>query len=208
MDFHLHSLNIRSLYDRQSSKLCYLHTSCTFKLIRLKANLNEMYWIILQWQWELWSIIVNHWQSKLHRIYHASCSSENMILTYGTICRNYSGPQMSSPTDMRSSSQRNYSKAGMAPGYEFADDDSHSKYMSDHSRNKTTYDRDVQDSEVTNLNMSRSKKEHVVTVSYWTTDNSRWISSTARHTPLSCCGFLFQEFCKAFRTSKERRCGC
>lgn len=36
----------------------------------------------------------------------------------------------------------------MTPGYEFADDDSHSKYMSDHSRNKSAYDRDMQDSEV------------------------------------------------------------
>ncbi len=55
---------------------------------------------------------------------------------------------MSSPTDLRGSSQRNYSKGGMTPGYEFADDDSHSKYMSDHSRNKNAYDRDTQDSEV------------------------------------------------------------
>lgn len=37
----------------------------------------------------------------------------------------------------------------MTPGYEFADDDSHSKYMSDPSRNKqSAYDRDMQDSEV------------------------------------------------------------
>ena len=72
-----------------------------------------------------------------------------MDLCISLFFRNYSGPQMSSPSDMRGSSQRNYSKGGgMTPGYEFADDDSHSKYMSDHSRNKNAYDRDTQDSEV------------------------------------------------------------
>ncbi|OXA46443.1 Protein unc-80 [Folsomia candida] len=56
------------------------------------------------------------------------------------------------PTDLRGSSQRNYTSKGgqnlLTPGYEFGDDDSHSKYMSDHSRTKNVYDRDMQDSEV------------------------------------------------------------
>jgi len=57
---------------------------------------------------------------------------------------------MASPTDLRGSSQRNYTSKGglLTPGYEYADDDSHSKYMSDHSKTKTAYDRDTQDSEV------------------------------------------------------------
>jgi len=67
------------------------------------------------------------------------------------LCRNYSGPQMSGPSDLRGSSQRNYAGKGglLTPGYDFADDDSHSKYMSDHSKNRNAiYDRDMQDSEV------------------------------------------------------------
>lgn len=57
---------------------------------------------------------------------------------------------MASPTDLRGSSQRNYTSKGglLTPGYDFGDDDSHSKYMSDHSRTKNAYDRDMQDSEV------------------------------------------------------------
>jgi hypothetical protein len=62
------------------------------------------------------------------------------------ICRNYNGPQRASP-EHKGSSQRNYSRGPYSPGFEF-EDDSHSKYMSDHSRSKIIYERDMEDSEV------------------------------------------------------------
>jgi len=62
------------------------------------------------------------------------------------ICRNYNGPQKASP-EHKGSSQRNYSRGPYSPGFEF-EDDSHSKYLSDHSRSKIMYERDMEDSEV------------------------------------------------------------
>lgn len=62
------------------------------------------------------------------------------------MCRNYNGPQRASP-EHKGSSQRNYSRGPYSPGFEF-EDDSHSKYMSDHSRSKIIYERDMEDSEV------------------------------------------------------------
>jgi len=61
-------------------------------------------------------------------------------------CRNYNGPQRASP-EHKGSSQRNYSRGPYSPGFEF-EDDSHSRYMSDHSRSKIMYERDMEDSEV------------------------------------------------------------
>lgn len=60
--------------------------------------------------------------------------------------RSYSGPYRSSP-EHKGSSQRNYSRGPYSPGFDF-DEDSHSKYMSEHSRAKSVYERDAEDSEV------------------------------------------------------------
>lgn len=62
------------------------------------------------------------------------------------VIRNYTGPQKASP-DHKGSSQRNYRSGPYSPGFEF-DEDSHSKYMSEHSRTKMVNERDLEDSEV------------------------------------------------------------
>ncbi|CAG7787075.1 unnamed protein product [Allacma fusca] len=97
-------------------------------------------------------IQTNKTEGKTERdvINHIAVALKTLVNNCEPLAKNYSGPQMSEAADMRGSSQRNYASKGglMTPGYEFADDDSHSKYMSDHSRNKSAYDRDMQDSEV------------------------------------------------------------
>lgn len=62
------------------------------------------------------------------------------------IFRSYNGPYRSSP-EHKGSSQRNYSRGPYSPGFDF-EDDSHSKFMSEHSRAKSMYEHDVEDSEV------------------------------------------------------------
>ncbi|KAJ8932970.1 hypothetical protein NQ314_014301 [Rhamnusium bicolor] len=60
--------------------------------------------------------------------------------------RSYNGPYRSSP-EHKGSSQRNYSRGPYSPGFDF-EDDSHSKFMSEHSRAKSMYEHDIEDSEV------------------------------------------------------------
>lgn len=61
--------------------------------------------------------------------------------------RNYNGPQKSSP-EHKGSSQRNYNSRGpYSPGLDY-EDESHSKYLSERSRTKIHYERDMEDSEV------------------------------------------------------------
>ncbi|KAK6643812.1 hypothetical protein RUM43_000075 [Polyplax serrata] len=63
------------------------------------------------------------------------------------LAKNYNGPQRSSP-EHKGSSQRNYSRGPYSPGFEF-EEDSHSRYLSDHSRSKLHYERgEMEDSEV------------------------------------------------------------
>ncbi|XP_046393341.1 protein unc-80 homolog [Ischnura elegans] len=62
------------------------------------------------------------------------------------LAKNYTGPQKASP-DHKGSSQRNYSRGPYSPGFDF-DEDSHSKYVSDHGRSKAPYERDLEDSEI------------------------------------------------------------
>ncbi|CAH2006087.1 unnamed protein product [Acanthoscelides obtectus] len=67
-------------------------------------------------------------------------------LTKNFYRRSYNGPYKSSP-EHKGSSQRNYSRGPYSPGFDF-EDDSHSKFMSEHSRAKSMYDHEVEDSEV------------------------------------------------------------
>ncbi|KAG5895326.1 hypothetical protein JTB14_000598 [Gonioctena quinquepunctata] len=62
------------------------------------------------------------------------------------LTKSYNGPYRSSP-EHKGSSQRNYSRGPYSPGFDF-EDDSHSKFMSEHSRAKSMYEHDVEDSEV------------------------------------------------------------
>ncbi|XP_050510714.1 protein unc-80 homolog isoform X5 [Diabrotica virgifera virgifera] len=63
-----------------------------------------------------------------------------------SLTKSYNGPHRSSP-EHKGSSQRNYSRGPYSPGFDF-EDDSHSKFMSEHSRAKSMYEHDVEDSEV------------------------------------------------------------
>ncbi|XP_056632405.1 protein unc-80 homolog isoform X2 [Diorhabda sublineata] len=63
-----------------------------------------------------------------------------------SLTKSYNGPYRSSP-EHKGSSQRNYSRGPYSPGFDF-EDDSHSKFMSEHSRAKSMYEHDVEDSEV------------------------------------------------------------
>ncbi|XP_065170367.1 protein unc-80 homolog isoform X8 [Atheta coriaria] len=62
------------------------------------------------------------------------------------LIKSYNGPYRSSP-EHKGSSQRNYSRGPYSPGFDF-EDESHSKFMSEHSRAKSLYEHDVEDSEV------------------------------------------------------------
>ncbi|KAF7271721.1 hypothetical protein GWI33_015431 [Rhynchophorus ferrugineus] len=57
----------------------------------------------------------------------------------------YNGPYRSSP-EHKGSSQRNY-RGPYSPGFDF-EDDSHSKFMSEHNRTKSMYEHDTEDSEI------------------------------------------------------------
>jgi hypothetical protein len=85
---------------------------------------------------------VRHSQSKASELIDTILLFNIVMTAY----RNYTGPQKASP-DHKGSSQRNYRSGPYSPGFEF-DEDSHSKYMSDHSRSKMMNDRDLEDSEV------------------------------------------------------------
>lgn len=54
---------------------------------------------------------------------------------------------LSPSPEHKGSSQRNYSRGPYSPGFDF-EDESHSKFMSEHSRAKSMYEHDVEDSEV------------------------------------------------------------
>lgn len=71
--------------------------------------------------------------------------------------RNYNGPQRASP-EHKGSSQRNYSRGPYSPGFEY-EDDSHSKYLSDRSRTKVLYEREMEDSEVSILNLIKEYED-------------------------------------------------
>ncbi|RZF41260.1 hypothetical protein LSTR_LSTR010488, partial [Laodelphax striatellus] len=62
------------------------------------------------------------------------------------LSKNYNGPQKSSP-EHKGSSQRNYSREPFSPGLDL-EDESHSKFLSERSRTKIHYERDMEDSEV------------------------------------------------------------
>nr|CAD7425389.1 unnamed protein product [Timema monikensis] len=78
-------------------------------------------------------------------IHQVAVAVKTLVNNCEALAKNYNGPQRASP-EHKGSSQRNYSRGPYSPGFEF-DDDSHSKYMSDHSRSKVVYERDLEDSE-------------------------------------------------------------
>ncbi|XP_066154738.1 protein unc-80 homolog isoform X3 [Euwallacea fornicatus] len=74
------------------------------------------------------------------------CLIENCAeLTKFSSKRVYNGPYRSSP-EHKGSSQRNY-RGPYSPGFDF-EDDSHSKFMSEHNRAKSMYEHDTEDSEM------------------------------------------------------------
>ncbi|KAJ9574016.1 hypothetical protein L9F63_008613, partial [Diploptera punctata] len=79
-------------------------------------------------------------------IHQLAVAIKTLVNNCEALAKNYNGPQRESP-EHKGSSQRNYSRGPYSPGFEF-EDDSHSKYMSDHSRSKIMYERDMEDSEV------------------------------------------------------------
>jgi hypothetical protein len=79
-------------------------------------------------------------------IHQLAVAVRTLVNNCEALAKNYTGPQRASP-EHKGSSQRNYSKGPYSPGFEF-EDDSHSRYMSDHSRSKIMYERDMEDSEV------------------------------------------------------------
>ncbi|XP_017782231.1 PREDICTED: LOW QUALITY PROTEIN: protein unc-80 homolog, partial [Nicrophorus vespilloides] len=62
------------------------------------------------------------------------------------LTKSYNGPYRSSP-EHKGSSQRNYARGPYSPGFDF-EEESHSKFLSEHSRAKVVYEHDVEDSEV------------------------------------------------------------
>ncbi|GLG97294.1 Protein unc-80 homolog [Gryllus bimaculatus] len=78
-------------------------------------------------------------------IHQLAVAVRTLVHNSEALAKNYNGPQKASP-EHKGSSQRNYSR-GYSPGFEF-EDESHSKYISDHSRTKVVYERDLEDSEV------------------------------------------------------------
>ncbi|XP_030758641.1 protein unc-80 homolog isoform X4 [Sitophilus oryzae] len=74
------------------------------------------------------------------------CLIENCSeLTKFSSKRVYNGPHRSSP-EHKGSSQRNF-RGPYSPGFDF-EDDSHSKFMSEHNRTKSMYENDTENSEV------------------------------------------------------------
>lgn len=68
--------------------------------------------------------------------------------------RVYNGPYRSSP-EHKGSSQRNY-RGPYSPGFDF-EDDSHSKFMSEHNRAKSMYEHDTEDSETLRADYRRPR---------------------------------------------------
>ncbi|XP_015837451.1 protein unc-80 homolog isoform X11 [Tribolium castaneum] len=73
-------------------------------------------------------------------------SIKTLVNNCEALTKSYNGPYRSSP-EHKGSSQRNYSRGPYSPGFDF-EDESHSKFMSEHSRAKSMYEHDVEDSEV------------------------------------------------------------
>ncbi|XP_076183174.1 unc80, NALCN channel complex subunit isoform X2 [Ptiloglossa arizonensis] len=69
----------------------------------------------------------------------------------------YNGPQKSSP-EHKGSSQRNYGKGPYSPGFDFEDETHATKYM-EHSKVRTFYDRDNDDSESCHKNEFRRPRD-------------------------------------------------
>ncbi|KAJ8947309.1 hypothetical protein NQ318_004561 [Aromia moschata] len=79
-------------------------------------------------------------------IHQLAVAIKTLVNNCEALTKSYNGPYRSSP-EHKGSSQRNYSRGPYSPGFDF-EDDSHSKFMSEHSRAKSMYEHDVEDSEV------------------------------------------------------------
>ncbi|XP_066993860.2 protein unc-80 homolog [Anabrus simplex] len=85
-------------------------------------------------------------KSEKEIIHQLAVAIRTLVHNCEALAKNYNGPQMASP-EHKGSSQRNYSRGPYSPGFDY-EEESHSKYMSDHSRNKILYERDMEDPEV------------------------------------------------------------
>ncbi|GLV31802.1 uncoordinated 80 [Carabus blaptoides fortunei] len=79
-------------------------------------------------------------------IHQLAVAIKTLVNNCEALTKSYNGPYRSSP-EHKGSSQRNYSRGPYSPGFDF-EDESHSKYMSEHSRAKSMYEHDVEDSEM------------------------------------------------------------
>ncbi|KAJ8917160.1 hypothetical protein NQ315_012652 [Exocentrus adspersus] len=79
-------------------------------------------------------------------IHQLAVAIKTLVNNCEALTKSYNGPYRSSP-EHKGSSQRNYSRGPYSPGFDF-EDDSHSKFMSEHSRAKSMYEHDIEDSEV------------------------------------------------------------
>ncbi|KAG8225919.1 hypothetical protein J437_LFUL005955 [Ladona fulva] len=79
-------------------------------------------------------------------IHQLAVTIKTLVNNCEALAKNYTGPQKASP-DHKGSSQKNYSRGPYSPGFDF-DEESHSKYVSDHGRSKAPYERDLEDSEI------------------------------------------------------------
>ncbi|KAF4517233.1 hypothetical protein B566_EDAN005287 [Ephemera danica] len=100
------------------------------------------------------------------------------------LSKNYTGPQKASP-DHKGSSQRNYRSGPYSPGFEF-DEDSHSKYMSDHSRTKATNDKDLEDSEVLRNEFRRPRDILLSMVADFLTKCTTRMAELSKRAPQDC----------------------
>ncbi|XP_025829365.1 protein unc-80 homolog [Agrilus planipennis] len=78
-------------------------------------------------------------------ILQLACAIRTLVNNCEALTKSYNGPYRSSP-EHKSSSQKNYSRGPYSPGFDF-EDESHSKFMSEHSRAKSMYEHNVEDSE-------------------------------------------------------------
>ncbi|KAF5273419.1 hypothetical protein FQA39_LY07436 [Lamprigera yunnana] len=85
-------------------------------------------------------------KSEKEILHQLSVAIRTLVNNCEALTKSYNGPYRSSP-EHKGSSQRNYSRGPYSPGFDF-EDESHSKFMSEHSRAKTVYEHDVEDSEV------------------------------------------------------------
>lgn len=69
----------------------------------------------------------------------------------------YNGPQKSSP-EHKGSSQRNYGKGPYSPGFDFEDETHATKYI-EHTKTKTLYERDNEDTESSHKNEFRRPRD-------------------------------------------------